>query len=145
MQYQRKLLLARLLSEHGGERHIHIELHRDLTEPATNGHYLAETRVKIISQHHWPRILQVKMRSIRHSGASENAQFVARRNVLHDAGHAGNSEVTEYVGSMAAVVENQSVLRVDGIQEVAAESHGEPDDTDEIARGRIVRDVLRLQ
>ncbi len=85
------------------------------------------------------------MRSIRHSGASENAQFVARRNVLHDAGHAGNSEVTEYVGSMAAVVENQSVLRVDGIQEVAAESHGEPDDTGEVARGRIVRDVLRLQ
>src|SRR5438876_7860475 len=46
---------------------------------------------------------------------------------------------------MAAVIQDQAMFRVDGVQEIAAEAHRDPDNATQRAWGRIIRDVGGLQ
>src|SRR5467141_3165153 len=65
--------------------------------------------------------------------------------MLDDARHVRNPHVAKRIRSMASIVKDQSLFRIDGIQEVAAKSDGKPDYSCDVARGRVVLDVLRLQ
>src|SRR5437879_1913894 len=129
------VLVCRASSKGRREGYVHVELHRDLAQPAVNAHDFAQSRIEIILEHHRPRILQEKVGGVRDSRARQDAQFVARRNVLNDTGNAGDSQIAERIGSMAPVVEDEPVLRVNGVQEVAAKSHRKPDDAGEVAGG----------
>ena len=62
--------------------------------------------------------------------------------MLDDARHAGNPQVAERIGAVASVVEDEPLLRVNGVQEVAAESHRKPDYASEVARGRVVLNIF---
>src|SRR5207302_2676475 len=138
------VLVCRASSKGRREGYVHVELHRDLAQPAVNAHDFAQSRIEIILEHHWSRILQEKVGGVRDSRARQDAQFVARRNVLNDTGNAGDSQVAQRVSPMAPVVEDEPVLRVNGVQEVAAKSHSKPNYTGEVAGGRIVLNIFRL-
>src|SRR5256886_5455755 len=139
------VLVCRASSKGRREGYVHVELHRDLAQPAVNAHDFAQSRIEIILEHHRPRILQEKVGGVRDSRARQDAQFVARRNVLNDTGNAGDSQIAERIGSIATVVEDEPVLRVNCVQEVAAKSDRKPDYTGEVARRRVVLNILRLQ
>src|SRR5947207_2773535 len=138
------VLVCRASSKGRREGYVHVELHRDLAQPAVNAHDFAQSRIEIILEHHRPRILQEKLGGVRDSRARQDAQFVTRRNVLNDTGNAGDSQIAERVGPMAPVVEDEPILRVNGVQEVAAKSHRKPNYAGEVAGGRIVLNILRL-
>src|SRR6266403_2974565 len=107
--------VCRASSKRRREGYVHVELHRDLAQPPLNAHDFAQSRIKIIFQHHRPPVLQEKVGGVRYGGASQDAQFVARRNVLNNARHAGNSQVAERIRAMTPVVEDQPVLSVNGV------------------------------
>src|SRR6266480_1919477 len=66
--------VCRASSKRGREGYVHVEFHRDLAQPPMNGHDFAQARIKIIFQHHWPRILQEKVGGVRDGGAGQDAQ-----------------------------------------------------------------------
>src|SRR4051812_2640127 len=65
--------------------------------------------------------------------------------MLNDAGNVSHSHFSKRVSAMAAVVENQPVLGVDGIEEIRTETNGDPNHSRQVARRRTIDDVLRLQ
>ena len=64
--------------------------------------------------------------------------------MLNNARYMRDSHLAERVCPVASVVEDQPVLGIDRVEEIGAEADGDPDDTDQGARWRIVLDVLGL-
>src|SRR5256884_7334827 len=78
------------------------------------------------------------------TGGGDN-QFFARRGILDDARDMGDAQVAKVIGAMAAIIEDQPVLRVDGVQEVGAKPDRDPDDAHERSGRRVVFDMVCLE
>ena len=135
------LLLGRA-SERRHKSVVDLEFHDDLPRAPMHAQDLAEFGIEIILQHHRPWFFKKKIGSIRDGSAGQNTQFLAIGNMLHDARHPGDAQLAKGARAMAAVVQDQSILGIDGIEKVAAESDGKADDADEVSRRRIISQVF---
>src|SRR2546426_10687119 len=62
--------------------------------------------------------------------------------MLDDARHLSQPHFAQRIRAMASVVEDESLLGVEGVHEIGAEADGNPDDAHEITRPRVVLDVV---
>src|SRR6185369_15459561 len=77
--------------------------------------------------------------------SSQHLQLISRGSVLNDARDMSHSHFTERIGAMAAIIENQTILNVDGIQEIGAETKRKTDHPCNISRQPVISDVAGLQ
>src|SRR6266480_6572720 len=90
-------------------------------------------------------MFQIVIGSVHDFGASHHVQLLARRDMLDDARNVSDSYFAKRIRAVAAVIEDQAVFRVDGVQEIGTEPNGKSDDSREVSRWRVIRDVAGLQ
>src|SRR5437899_3330189 len=64
--------------------------------------------------------------------------------MLDNAGQVSEPHPAKRISTVASVIEDQPVLGVDGIHEIRAETDSEPDNAYQVARGRVVLDLVGL-
>jgi len=89
--------------------------HRDLAQAPVHRHDHTELRVEVVLQYRGAGVLQVEVGITPDRRRSYHLQSVARRHVLDDAGHVRGTHLAERKGAMAAVVEDQALLGIDGV------------------------------
>src|ERR1051325_4213153 len=107
------LLFFQPTLERGRKSVLDFKLHDDLPRAPVHGQNFAECWIEIVLQHHRPGFFEKEIGSVRHGSASQNAQFFAVGNMLHDARHPGDAQLAKGERTMAAVVQDQPVFRVD--------------------------------
>src|SRR5437016_4683445 len=103
-----------------------VEAHRDLMEALLHRHDLVQVWVEVVPEHGGPRGAQVQVGVALQSRRSDHFELFTRARVLDDARHAGNPSLAEKVGAMAAVAEDQTALRIHGVEKVGTEAHRDP-------------------
>ena len=90
-------------------------------------------------------MFQIVIGSVHDFGAGHHVQLLARRDMLDDARNVSHAHFAKRVRAVAAIVEDQPVFDVDGVQEIGPETDGKSDDSREVSRRRVIRDVVALQ
>ena len=129
-------------------RHVIVfdrELHRDLWDAAMKPASGAQLRIKVILQHRGTWMFEVRVWIAANGGSGDDVELVSRGDVLHDAWHVREAHVTQRVGAMAAIIQDEPVLEAERVQEIRAEADSEADGANERAGVRVTGDVTRLE
>src|SRR5207247_780760 len=120
---------ARLQRGDGG--FVHLKPHRDLMHAPMSRHHFAQLRIEVVLEHGGTRMFQVEVRIIEDIGTGHHIQLIERRDMLDDAGSVSKAHFPERISAVASVIEDDSIPGADGIEEIGAEAHRQPDDTHE--------------
>jgi len=90
-------------------------------------------------------MFQVVLGVVGDLGAGYHIEFLARRDVLDNAGNVSHAELAKHIRAVTAIVEDEPVFHADRVQEIGAKPNGKPNDAGEVSRRRVIGDVAGFQ
>src|SRR5712692_1211015 len=124
---------------------LRLETQLDHAQYLGNPQYLAESRIEEILQQRRPCCFQIECRVFQDRTRSHQIELVPSRRDLHDARGVRDAELAQRVGAVVAVVQQQSAVGLDDVEEIGAVSHQQPDNAPQRTKGVVSLDLPRLQ